>query len=210
MLIETAPHLSSKTSLRTVILALYTRPDLPRDILPRFYSQVQDLIGRIEQVEVVTSSLEKLEHVYRELQSTEAAEEVGQTRESLLRRRDMWEREMLEREPGDFRRARSWREYRDGIEPELERISALRRPRQELERFRSERSSPATWERLESQYVEYRSAAVREMIVIRKRNLTDIESELTIRGFSTELKRALECETEQLQRLEAELRELRD
>jgi len=65
------------------------------------------------------------------------------------------------------------------------------------------------WERLESQYTEYRSAAVGEMIAIRRRNVTDIEKELTIRGFSTELRRALEYEKEQLQTLEAELRELR-
>ena len=42
MLIETASHLTSKTTLRTVILALYPRPGLPSDILPRFYSQVQE------------------------------------------------------------------------------------------------------------------------------------------------------------------------
>lgn len=203
MLIEIASHLSSKTTLTTVILALYPRPGLPRDILPRFYSQVQDLLERTEQIKVVTSSLEKLEHVYRELKSTEAAEEVVQTREDLLRRRDMWEREMLEREPGDSRRERSWRQYRNDIEPDLERISSLRRHRQELER------SPKDWDRLESQYTEYRSTAVGEMITIRRRNVTDIEKELAIRGFSTELNRTLEYEREQLQRLEAELRELR-
>ncbi len=210
MLIETASHLSSKTSLRTVIMALYPRPGLQRDILPRFYSQVQDLLERTEQIKIVTSSLGKLEHVYRELKSSESVEEIVQTRESLLRHRDMWEQDMLEREPGDSRRERSWREYRDDIDPELERMSALRRRPQELERFRSERSRPEDWRRLESEYTEYRSAAVRGMIAIRKRNITDIEMELTKRGFSTDLKRMLEYEKEQLQRLEAELGELCD
>lgn len=204
MLIEIASHLSSKTTLKTVILALYPRPDLPRDILPRFYSQVQDLLERTEQIKAVTSSLDKLEHVYRELKSTEAVEEVVQTREDLLRHRDMWERNMLEREPGDSRHERSWRQYRDDIEPDLERISSLRRHRQGLERSRKD------WQRLESQYTEYRLTAVEEMIVMRRRNVTDIERELARRGFSAELNRALEYEREQLQILEAELRELRD
>jgi O-acetyl-ADP-ribose deacetylase (regulator of RNase III) len=204
MLIEIAEYLSSRTTLTTVILALYARPGLPRDILPRFYSQVEDLLERTEQVKAVTSSLEKLERVYRELKSREAVEDVVKTREGLLRQRDVWEREMLEREPGDSTRYRSWREYRDDIEPELERISSWRRHQQELERSQSK-----DWERLESQYKEYRSTAVGEMIAIRRRNVTDIERELAIRGFSTELRRALEYEQEQLQRLEAELRELR-
>ena len=204
MLIEIASHLNSETTLTTVILALYPRPGLPRDVLPRFYSQVEDLLERTEQIEAVTSSLEKLERVYRELKSTEAVEEVVQAREGLLRRRGVWEREMLERELGDSRRERSQREYRDDMEPELERISSLRRYRQELERNR-----PKDWERLESQYTEYRATAVGEMIAIRRRNVTDIERELTIRGFSTELRRKLEYEKEELQRLEGEFRELR-
>ncbi|MGA2829276.1 MAG: macro domain-containing protein [Streptosporangiaceae bacterium] len=204
MLIEIAPHLSSKTILKTIILALYPRPGLPRNTLSRFYSQVQDLLERTEQVNTVNSSLENLERVYRELKSPYAVEEVVETREGLLRYRDLWEQEMLEREPGDSRHERSRREYRDDMEPELDRISSLRRHRQEFERNR-----PMDWERLESQYTEYRSAAVGEMIAIRRRNVTDIEKELTIRGFSTELRRALEYEKEQLQTLEAELRELR-
>jgi predicted RNase H-like nuclease (RuvC/YqgF family) len=117
---------------------------------------------------------------------------------------DMWAREMSERELGDSRRERSWRQYRDDIQPELERISSLRRHRQELER-----SGPEDWERLEAEYTQYRSTAVGEMIAIRRRNFTDIERELAIRGFSTELRCALEYEKEQLERLEAELRELR-
>jgi O-acetyl-ADP-ribose deacetylase (regulator of RNase III) len=204
MLIEIASHLRSRTTLKTVILALYPRPGLPRGILPRFYSQVQDLLERTEQVQVVASSLEKLENVYRELRSEEAVEEVAQTRRDLLRRQDTWEREMLEREPGDSRRERSGQEYRDDIEPGLERASSLRRHKPELER------SQQDWERLESQYTEYRSAAVGEMITIRRKNITDIEKELAIRGFSPELNRALESQREQLQTLEAELRELRD
>jgi O-acetyl-ADP-ribose deacetylase (regulator of RNase III) len=205
MLIEVASYLNSKATSTTVVLALYPRPGLPRDILPRFYSQVEDLLERTEQINAVTSSLEKLERVYRELKSTEAVEEVAQTREGLLRRRDMWEREILERELGDSTLHGSRREYRDDIEPELQRFSSLRRHRQEFERSHSK-----DWERLESQYAEYRAAAVGEMIAVRRRNITDIEKELTIRGFSTELKRSLEYEKEQLQRLEAELGELRD
>jgi hypothetical protein len=208
MLIEAASHLASKTSLTTVVLALYPRPGLPRDVLPRFYSQVQELIERTQQIRHVTDSLQKLEHVYREFKSPGAARQVVQARDNLLRHRDTWEREMLDREPGDSRRERSWREYRDDMEPELERISALRKGEPELGRFGSEEIKPMDVAKLESEYTEYRSAAVREMIIIRKRNITDIEKEQTIRGFSTELNRSLEAEREHLQRLELELREL--
>jgi hypothetical protein len=58
------------------------------------------------------------------------------------------------------------------------------------------------------EYTEYRSAAVREMIAIRKRNITDIEKELALRGFSAELNRALDHQRGELLRLETELRAL--
>ena len=208
MLIETASHLSSPTSVRHVILALYARPDLPQGILPRFYSQVEDLLERSEEIKGITSSLEKLEHMYRKLNSSEAAELVLQTRETLRGHQQNWERELIERELGDSRQERSSKEYREDIDSEIMGISGLRRHREEWQRLISERSRPEDWRRLECEYTEYRSAAVREMILIRKRNITDIEKELALRGFSAELNRALDHQREELLRLQAELREL--
>jgi hypothetical protein len=208
IILETAAHLVSATRLRTVTLALYPRPGLPQDILPRFYTQVQKLLDLTQPLEAVAVSLAKLERVYREMESTEAADEVVRTRENLTRQRHTWEREILERELGDRRPEPSWRKYREEMEPELERISALRRPRRDLERLRSEPTAERSWEQLNSEYAEYRSAALREMILIRKRTITDLETELTVRGFAPDLKRMLERETDELNKLELELKEL--
>lgn len=46
------------------------------------------------------------------------------------------------------------------------------------------------------------------MIAIRRRNVTDLELELSKRGFSVEIKRQIEHENDELKRLQKELNEL--
>lgn len=208
MIIETAAHLSSQTNIKLVIMALYSRPGLRRDILSRFYSQVADFLELTQRVDSVTTALDNLERVYRELKFDEAANITALSRESLRRRRARWEEEMLEREPADFRRERGWREYREEMGSDLDRISSLGRRREEVDKIRTQRSQSETWARLDREYREYRTAALREMVAIRKRNITDLERELAARGFAVEINRQLEREREELRRLEDELREL--
>ena len=208
MMIETATHLSTPTNIKLVIMALYPRSGLRHDILPRFYSQVADFLELTQRVESITSALDNLEKVYRKLKFDEAANMAVLSRESLRQRRERWEEEMLEREPTDFRRERSWREYREEMEPDLDRISSLGRRGEELEELLTQRDRPETWVTLEREYREYRARALRDMIAIRKRNVTDLERELTIRGFAVEINRQLEYEREEITKLEDELKEL--
>jgi len=203
MLVETASHLSSPTSLKTITIALYPREGLPRDVLPRFYSQVRNFLERSGQVVAFSSWLEKLELAYRELRASGEADEVASVRQRLRDRKKTWEEDAISLEPRNLKDER-WQRFRDDLEPELERISRLQTPFQpSLEPIPADRHA-------ESEYIEYRLGALREMIAIRQRNVTDIETEKTRRGFSIELNRQMEQEKEQLRRLQTEIAELNE
>ena len=47
------------------------------------------------------------------------------------------------------------------------------------------------------------------MIAIRRKNVTDLELEKAIRGFSVEINRQLEYEQQEITRMEIELQELK-
>lgn len=207
MLIETAAHVGAPTSIELVVIALYPRPGLQQDVPPRFYSQVSDFLEMTQRIGSVTDSLNNLEKVYRELKFDETADIAVLSRDSLNQRRAKWEEEMLEREPSDHRRERGWREYREELEPDLDKISSLGK-REGIGELLARRSKSETWVRIDREYREYRTTALREMIAIRQRNSTDLQLELTRRGFSVEINRQLEREQEEIARLENELKEL--
>jgi O-acetyl-ADP-ribose deacetylase (regulator of RNase III) len=168
MLIEMAAHLNQPTSLNQITIALYARANLSRNVLPQFYAQVSDFLEMTQRLNSVTAALDNLEKLYRALNLDKAAESSAFYRDDLRRRRSAWEQEVLQQEPGNFREGMG-RKYRKEIETDLQEISLLGKRREELEEIVAKRGSTQTWERLESEYKEYRSAALREMITIRKK-----------------------------------------
>jgi hypothetical protein len=70
---EIAAYLSNITDIKLVVIALYARNKLPGDIIPRFYSQVSEFIELTQRLESMTTALESLEQVYRQLELDEAA-----------------------------------------------------------------------------------------------------------------------------------------
>jgi O-acetyl-ADP-ribose deacetylase (regulator of RNase III) len=208
MLIEMAAHLSQPTSINQITIALYSRVGLARNVLPPFYTQVSDFLEMTQRLNSVTATLDNLERVYRALSLDKEAESSAFYRDDLRRRRAAWEQEVLQQEPGDFREGMR-REYRKEIEPDLQEIASLGKRKEELEEIVAKRGNSQIWEKLESEYKEYRGAALREMITIRKKNITDLELEQANRGFSVEINRQLEYQRQEINRLEAELQGLK-
>lgn len=207
MLIEVVAHLNHPTNVKFVTIALYARFGLDKSVLPQFYSQVSDFLEMTQRLDNVTSALDNLERVYRGLSLDNAADSIKFSREDIRQRRASWEREILQQEPEDLAQKNVWRRYRQEIEPDLQRISSLNKRKEELDQIIAKRENAQTWEQLEHDYKEYRSKALREMIILRKRNITDLELEQA-RGFSVEINRQLEYERQELKRLEAELNSL--
>jgi hypothetical protein len=137
------------------------------------------------------------------------AEAIAFSREDIKRRRMTWEKEILERDPEDFRQENVWRNYHTEIEPDLRRITALSKRKEELDEIVAQSGEVPDPEKLESEYKKHRSDTLRVMIAIRGKNVTDLELEKAIRGFSVEINRQLEYEQKEITRMETELRELK-
>ncbi|NEP20825.1 macro domain-containing protein [Moorena sp. SIO3I6] len=204
MMIQTATYLSSSTNIELVVVALYSRIGLPKDVIHRFYSQVSDFIELTQRLESLTTALDNLEKLYRQLKHDETANITALSRESLRRYRSSWEKSISQREPKDFMQEQAWRSYREEIEPDLYRISDLYKRQEWLENFRYQRERFQIWD----EYKEYRSAALLEIILIRKKNITDLELELAKKGFDIHINRQLEHQKEELSKLEDELNKL--
>ncbi len=209
MLLEIAAHVNQPTSTGSITIAIYPRAGLPQSVLPNFYAQVSDFLEIIQRVNTMTGALENLETVYRALNLNTDAESIAFSRKDIKRRRMTWEQEILERDPEDFRQENVWRNYRTEIEPDLRRITALSKRKEELDEIVAQRGEIPNPEKLESEYKEHRSNMLRVMIAIRKKNVTDLELEKAIRGFSVEINRQLEYEQQEIDRMESELRDLK-
>jgi O-acetyl-ADP-ribose deacetylase (regulator of RNase III) len=209
MLIEMCGYISQSTSVKQITIALYSRTHLPENVLPQFYAKVSDFLEMTQRLNSIAAALDHLERVYHTLSLDKAAESTALYRENIRRRRAGWEREMLQREPEEYGHRYTWDEYSEEIEPDLRSISSLDKHKEELKEIIINRENTQTWEKLESEYKEYRGTAVRQMIIIRKRNITDLELELANQGFSIEINRQLEYQRKELNRLENELQELK-
>jgi O-acetyl-ADP-ribose deacetylase (regulator of RNase III) len=209
MLLEMATHFNQSTSINSITIALYPRPGLPRNVLPNFYAQVTDFLEIIQRMDSMTKALDNLEGIYRALNLNTAAESTAFSREDIQRHREIWEREILEREPGDIRHENIWNEYRREIEPDLRRLTSLSKRKEELDEIVAQHGEIPNLEKLEREYKEHRGATLRAMIIHRKKNITDFELQKTIRGFSVEINRQIEYEQQEISRLETELQELK-
>lgn len=208
MMLEIVAHLNHPTNVKFVTIALYPRFGLDKSVLPQFYSQVSDFLEMAQRLANVTSALDNLERVYRSLSIDNAADSIMFSREDIRRKRASWEREILQQEPQDLAQESLWRRYHQEIEPDLQRISSLNKGKEELDQIIARRGNAQTWEQLAHDYKEYRSKALQEMIILRRRNITDLELEQA-RGFSVEINRKLEYERQELNRLDTELQELK-
>jgi len=161
-----------------------------------------------QRLDNIAAALDNLEKVYRNLKLDNDADSIMFAREDIRQRRASWERETLQREPQDFLQENGWGEYRKEINLDLQRISSLSKRKEDLDQIIAQRENAQTWQTLEHDYKEYRGNALREMAILRKKNITDLELEQAKR-ISVEINRQIEYERQELNRLEAELQGLK-
>lgn len=189
MLLEITAHVNFSTNIKSIIIALYPRAGLPQNVLYNFYAQVSDFLEMTQRLNNLTATLDNLERVYRALSLDKEAESTAFSREDIKRHRGIWENEMLQREPENYRRENMWRKYQEEIEPDLRVFTSLN-------------NQPA-----EREINEYLITGLRETISMRKKNIVDYQKEQA-KGFSVEINRKLESEQQELSKLEAKLHEL--
>lgn len=206
MIIETALHLSGPTNIDLVVIALFQREGLNAQVLPNFYKQVSDFIDMENSVGGLWGALDKLERLYRELKMERAAEKTGHASQEIRHRINAWEQDVLRQEPYDREvlSSRHRAEITEVLTNYTEGNHLL-----ELEQLRQQRGKTRGQHEWEAEYRQYRVAALVEMIAIRRRNVSDLELELTRQGFSVDINRRIERERIEINRLEEELRSLR-
>jgi len=211
MVLEIVKFLQAETSLKLVVIALFPRADLPREKLSEFYARVARFLQLVQEVETVANAVANLEDIYRELKMEKSAETAARSTRQLNKRVLEYELEFFERSGYQVHQSGALAPPGREIEEELESISTMRfRPEEIAEKVRAVSDSPAEVRRLEREYITHRSTALEKLIVIRRRNVTDLETEIAKVGFSTSLNRQLEHEKDEIFRLEKELKELEE
>lgn len=84
----------------------------------------------------------------------------------------------------------------------------LSKRKEDVDQIIAQRKNAQAWQILEHDYNKYRGNAVKEMVILRKKNITDLEIEQA-KYFSVEVNRQIEYERQELNRLEAELQSLK-
>ncbi|WP_438010410.1 macro domain-containing protein [Sorangium sp. So ce321] len=190
MLMAIADYLSGVTQIRTITIALFPRFAPDHDVATLFYAKIADFVELARHLESTSLALAKLEQVYRELGSEKAAVATADSRRILGSRRDRLEDAFSFTEPDGSNGSTAWLGPLEDVESELERVSAAV-DRQHLPSGVHESlgqqgalSARATeWLAIERQYKEERRGALRALIAIREKYVTELELRAAMHGL---------------------------
>ncbi|WP_437514859.1 macro domain-containing protein [Sorangium sp. So ce1099] len=191
MLMAIADYVSGATQIQSITIALFPRFSPDHDVAMRFYAKIKDFVDLTRHLESTSLALAKLEQLYRELGSVNAAVVAADSRTSLGNRRDRLEEAVSFAEPDDGNGARAWLGALEDVESELESMSSSM-ARERLPSGIHESLDPRVprgpgkenWLAIERQYKEERRGALRALIAIREKYVTEIELRATMRTFN--------------------------
>jgi O-acetyl-ADP-ribose deacetylase (regulator of RNase III) len=190
MMLEIAAHLAQPTAIRRVLIAIYPREGMHKEVLQQYYANLERFLFLFPRMDQLILALDQMKGNYLQQSEFEAARAANELGERSVQQKARWEEAFTagalqafagEAPPAVF-------PARHDFEYDLERISRLA-------------LAPAGPTRRGSD----NAAALREVIAMRQRNLIDLEKELALRGFSVEINRQIEREMQKISQLKEAL-----